>query len=43
MVDMQGYFEGLGFEFPLQQNPADTLMDIVAGALLRPGQVRGAN
>lgn len=38
----QPYFEGLGYEFPLQQNPADALMDIVSGALLRPGQVRCA-
>lgn len=23
MADMQAYFEGLDFEFPLQQNPID--------------------
>ncbi len=39
VADAQAYFEGLSYEFPLQQNPADTLMDIVSGALLRPGQV----
>ena len=40
VAEAQPYFEGLGFAFPLQQNPADTLMDVVSGALLRPGQVR---
>lgn len=42
VASAQPYFEGLGYEFPLQQNPADALMDIVSGALLRPGQVRCA-
>ena len=40
VTGMQPYFEGLGFIFPLQQNPADACMDIVSGAALRPGQVR---
>ena len=26
------YFEGLGFHFPRQGNPADTIMDIIAGS-----------
>ncbi|KAL4449383.1 hypothetical protein ABPG77_007027 [Micractinium sp. CCAP 211/92] len=42
MVDMQGYFEGLGFEFPLQQNPIDSVMDIVSGAVMRAGQSSAA-
>ncbi|KAI7372005.1 hypothetical protein KC328_g17429, partial [Hortaea werneckii] len=28
---MEEYFEGMGFQFPLRANPADTLMDIIAG------------
>ncbi|KAI7213678.1 hypothetical protein KC333_g6446 [Hortaea werneckii] len=28
---MEEYFEGMGFQFPLRANPADTLMDIVTG------------
>lgn len=35
----QAYFEGLGFEFPPQQNPADLLMDATSGVVLREGQV----
>lgn len=37
-ADMQGYFEDLGFEFPLQQNPIDSVMDIASGAVMREGQ-----
>ena len=43
----QAYFEGLGFAFPLHQNPADVLMDILSSALPRAGkeegQVRGGH
>ncbi|KAI7305315.1 hypothetical protein KC315_g14747 [Hortaea werneckii] len=28
---MEEYFEGMGFQFPLRANPADTLMDIITG------------
>ncbi|PSC68046.1 ABC transporter G family member 28-like [Micractinium conductrix] len=42
VTGMQPYFEGLGFIFPLQQNPADACMDIVSGAALRPGQASAA-
>ncbi|KAL4448129.1 hypothetical protein ABPG75_005348 [Micractinium tetrahymenae] len=38
VADMQSYFEDLGFEFPLQQNPIDSVMDIVSGAVMRTGQ-----
>lgn len=40
---MQAYFEGLGFVLPPRMNPADVFLDIVSGAILRPGQdqVRG--
>ncbi|KAL9602335.1 MAG: hypothetical protein Q9219_001901 [cf. Caloplaca sp. 3 TL-2023] len=29
--DCQAYFENLGFRFPSSSNPADTIMDIIAG------------
>ena len=29
--EVQPYFEGLGFNFPRSGNPADTIMDIIAG------------
>ncbi|KAL8637416.1 MAG: hypothetical protein Q9228_005314, partial [Teloschistes exilis] len=29
--DVQPYFENLGFHFPYSSNPADTIMDIIAG------------
>ncbi|KAL8717542.1 MAG: hypothetical protein Q9225_005220 [Loekoesia sp. 1 TL-2023] len=29
--DCQAYFESLGFRFPYSANPADTIMDIIAG------------
>ncbi|KAI4150800.1 MAG: hypothetical protein L6R39_002169 [Caloplaca ligustica] len=29
--DVRAYFEHLGFRFPLSGNPADTIMDIIAG------------
>lgn len=29
--DVQAYFEDLGFRFPQSANPADTIMDIIAG------------
>ncbi|KAL8934507.1 MAG: hypothetical protein Q9216_005879 [Gyalolechia sp. 2 TL-2023] len=29
--DVQAYFENLGFRFPHSANPADTIMDIIAG------------
>ena len=29
--EVQGYFEGVGFKFPEHSNPADTIMDIIAG------------
>ncbi|KAL8644481.1 MAG: hypothetical protein Q9210_007234, partial [Variospora velana] len=29
--DVQAYFEHLGFRFPCSSNPADTIMDIIAG------------
>ncbi|KAL8716239.1 MAG: hypothetical protein Q9220_000144 [cf. Caloplaca sp. 1 TL-2023] len=29
--DVQSYFENLGFHFPYSSNPADTIMDIIAG------------
>ncbi|KAI7489134.1 hypothetical protein KC351_g1544 [Hortaea werneckii] len=29
--EMEQYFEGMGFQFPLRANPADTLMDIITG------------
>lgn len=28
---IEEYFEGMGFQFPLRANPADTLMDIITG------------
>lgn len=30
-ADAQGYFESLGFQFPMNRNPADTTMDIISG------------
>lgn len=38
MAGAEAYFEGLGFEFPAHQNPADSFLDIVSGELLRSGQ-----
>ncbi len=35
--DMKKYFEGLGFIFPPNANPADYCMDIVAGLVERKG------
>ncbi len=29
--DVQGYFENVGFKFPEHANPADVVMDIIAG------------
>ncbi|KAI6878006.1 hypothetical protein KC360_g8892 [Hortaea werneckii] len=29
--EMEDYFEGMGVQFPLRANPADTLMDIITG------------
>ncbi|KAI7277956.1 hypothetical protein KC345_g6268 [Hortaea werneckii] len=30
-AEMEEYFEGMGFQFPLRANPVDTLMDILTG------------
>ena len=38
---VQAYFQGLGFQFPAQQNPADAFMDFISGSTMRPGQVGG--
>jgi hypothetical protein len=38
MSAAQPYFEGLGFDFPAHQNPADAFLDIVSGEVLRSSQ-----
>ncbi|KAL4853041.1 ABC transporter G family member 28 [Chlorella vulgaris] len=38
MASAQSYFEGLGYELPDHQNPADAFLDIISGELLPPGR-----